>query len=229
MIPPAQQDTASVLIVEDDTTMCDRLANIVQESASLRLQRCCYDLESGAQAISDLQPDILLVDIGLPDGNGLDLIQFISENKLATRAIVITVFEDNRNIMRAITAGASGYILKDDDSISISDAIHMILNGGAPISPTIARHILNQFAPHDSSTDQEHLAEAQKLTTREKEVLLLVSDGFTDKEIAAQKNISYNTVTTHIKHIYRKLCVRSRVEATRKALSIGLVEAESTK
>lgn len=222
-----KQQIFNVVIVEDEHETRQRLVRVIEQSQSLRCVAACGDVSSGRRALIQHAPDIIMVDINLPDGSGIELIELIGEKKLDTRAIVITVFEDDRHIMHAISAGATGYVLKDDPSISIEQAIHMILDGGAPISPTVARHILDRFKESKNEMPASGSPEKiQSLTPREREILILVSDGFTDQEIAYKVNISYHTVTTHVKHIYQKLCVNTRVDAAREAIRFGIVGSD---
>jgi len=215
-----------IVIVEDDQDTCDRITRIISKIEFLTLSARCGNIASGKKAIFDNQPDILLLDLELPDGNGIELIRLINEYNFSTKSIIITVFEDNKNIMNAISTGAAGYILKDDSSITIIDAIKIILAGGAPISPSIARHLLNSFQNNLDSISTKPNNLTEKLSPRESEILVLVSNGYTDKEIADLKNISYNTVTTHVKHIYKKLRVNKRVDVTHAAMRSGLISLE---
>lgn len=169
-------------------------------------------------------PAVLLTDLGLPDGNGIDLILAIRQLNLATEAMVITVFGDERHVFQAIEAGATGYLLKDSDATSIANAISQLLEGGSPISPAIARHVLrrvNQHAVESNSASQSGL-----LTDRELEVMTLLGKGLTYEEVARALEMSIGTVTTHIKHIYRKLAVRSRGEAVFEAMQLGLLKLD---
>lgn len=213
----------TIVIVEDDAQVRNRLAEIVRGSDQLELLAATEDFTSGAQALIERQPDILLVDLGLPDGSGIDIIKQISINNLSTEAIVISGFHDEYHVFKALEAGAKGYVIKHDLSDKILDGIEMLLNGGAPISPLIARLMLQRFNSNPETTDDEPLKES--LTERQIKILKLVSQGYSSKEIAEQLNISYYTVTTHIKNIYQKLEVNSRTAALHRAKSLGLIPA----
>lgn len=219
--------TATVIIVEDESETRERLRRVVSKSELFECVACCPDVASAKHALSDSNPDICLLDIDLPDGSGLELIAWLQDEKINTTPVVVTVFEDRRHVMDAIMSGAAGYVLKDDPSISVQQALQVILSGGAPISPAIARQILTQFK-YNSEADQPTANErneecVEMLTPREREILIMLSEGYTDQEIAQQENISYYTVTTHVKHIYKKLSVKSRVEATSRAIRSGIV------
>ncbi len=218
-------DIHTLVIVEDERETRERLSRVIEQCDFLRCIAACATFAEGKDIVERENPDIALLDIDLPDGSGLNLIELLAEKSPNSKAVVITVFEDDRHVMDAIASGADGYILKDDPSISIEQALKMILAGGAPISPTVARHILarfqekeRNFVASDHEEDRSHT-----LTERETEILVLVSDGFTDQEIADKVSISYHTVTTHVKNIYQKLSVHTRVEATREAIRFGIV------
>lgn len=218
---------ATVVIVEDERETRERLRRVVNSNDAFSCLACCADVASAKVALQESISDICLLDIDLPDGTGLELIHWLQEKGIETIPVVVTVFEDRRHVMDAIMAGAAGYVLKDDPSISVQQALQVILSGGAPISPAIARQVLAQFKREPDSDQQKHSETdgegLQSLTPREREILVMISEGYTDREIAKQENISYHTVTTHVKHIYQKLSVKTRVEATRRAIRSGIV------
>lgn len=204
-------------VVEDDPHTRARLVETA--SADDRLTavgsaECLADARAAHENIA--QADVLLVDLGLPDGDGVDLIREYAS--AGTCALVISVFGDERHVVRAIEAGASGYLLKDADNTELADAIVRTVNGESPLSPSIARHLLKHFR-RDSAGDQA----ASPLTPRETEVLTLVARGCSNGEIARLLEMSANTVTTHTKSIYRKLAVGSRSEAVFEAAQLGII------
>jgi len=205
----------SVMIVEDDPIILDRLSSVVQNNERLELHASVSTVASAKACLSNSPPNVLLVDLDLPDGNGLELIQLVHKLNFDTATMVISVFGDEWHILKAIAAGASGYLLKDDESIQIETAIIDLAGGGAPISPSIARHLMKHFRP------EEQLLE--KLTKRERQVLQKVAKGYTTQEIAEMEGLSYHTVATHVKNIYRKLSVNSRAEAVFEALKMNLI------
>ena len=166
----------------------------------------------------------LLVDLGLPDGSGIELIREARQVSPATQMLVITVFADEQHVMEAIEAGAHGYLLKDGSSDYIARSIAELLAGGAPISPPIARYLLRRF----QLQSQPALARAAPmLTAREREILSLVARGFKVPEIGELLQISGHTVTTHVLHLYRKLEVNSRSEAIYEAVHLGLIDLKA--
>jgi len=223
---------ATVLLVEDDGPTRERLSRAVRECAGLSLVAACGDVSSGRQVLDSERPDVLLTDLELPDGSGIDLIRAARETSLHTQCMAVTVFGDERTVLAAIEAGASGYLLKDGTSEDIGRAVQQLLEGGSPISPTIARHLLRRFRePEEADRPQAAPAAAipdasddVELTAREREVLDLIAKGFSFPEIAELLAISAHTVTTHVRHIYGKLEVRSKSEAVYEAVNRGLID-----
>ena len=211
----------SVLILEDNPATAMALYRAVQNDPRLKPAVVCHCLtdallwhQYGGTATA------ALVDLGLPDGSGLEFIHFLRDTGHCTHSLVITAFGDEKNVVTAIEAGAMGYLLKDRDPQYIADSICTVLDGGSPVSPSIARHLLKRFqqpAAEETGPPQVHL------TQREIEVLRLVVKGFTYQEIAAGLDMSVNTVSSHVQNIYRKLAVRSRGEAVFEAITLGLV------
>jgi DNA-binding NarL/FixJ family response regulator len=174
-----------------------------------------------ARAALRTAPDVMLVDIGLPDGNGLDLIREAQQLAARTRAMVITVFADEGHVMEAIQAGAKGYLLKDGSADYIGQSIADLIAGGSPISPSIARYLLQRFQP---APEPAARADGPLLTGRELEILTLVAKGFSVAEVGEVLAIAARTVTTHVQHIYKKLEVSSRSEAVFEAVNLGLID-----
>lgn len=176
------------------------------------------DCESALLALeSEIPPDILLMDIGLPGMSGLEGIGMVRAISPATQTVILTVFEDSDTIVQALTAGASGYLLKGSDLEAIVDSLKSILGGGAPISPQIAKKILGHFA------DLPVHSGRYNLTAREREVLSLLVDGLTKQRIADRLFVSFHTIDKHLRNIYGKLRVQSRTEAVAKALKERLL------
>jgi len=172
-------------------------------------------------------PDVLLLDLDLSDGSGFDIIHHVRKEKLATGIIVLTAFGDKKNVIKAISAGAVGYLLKDEPHQTIEESIIQMLEGGSPITPKIARDILKYFRigintpkavfPPDAKSD------SIKLTRREAEILRKIAKGFTCKEISEMEHLSYHTIVTHVRNIYKKLSVNSRAGAVFEAYNLRLI------
>lgn len=226
MISAVQHNNAIVSIIEDDPVVRERLSGIIASSRQFSLGFCCSTLEQGLKNVEEISSEVLLLDLGLPDGNGVELIKFIEDRKIPTGVIVITAFGDEKHILNAISAGAVGYLLKDEEHQEIETSIHQMLKGGSPISPSIARHLLKRFQADKSDAKKKirHKSRGRmNLTTRELDVLQKISKGFTSKEISEMESLSYHTVTTHVRNIYKKLSVNSRAEALFEAYSMGLL------
>jgi DNA-binding NarL/FixJ family response regulator len=211
----------NILLVEDDTATRNRLSKIIESHPELRLCGAAATLAEAQRLLLADPPRVLLTDIGLPDGSGIDLINTIKQQGLTTEAMVITVFADEQHVFSAIEAGATGYLLKDSDAEGIACAILDLVAGGSPISPAIARQVLKRLAP--ASNDNQQTSIQNRLTKREREVLTLLAKGLSYAEVATGLEVSVGTITTHVKNIYRKLAVRSRGEAVFEAMQQGLL------
>jgi len=173
--------------------------------------------EARAWLAQGVAPDIALIDLGLPDGSGVELIEELNRNTPGCLCIVASIYDDDRHIFPALRAGAHGYILKDQSSDDIVPLLQGIAAGRPPLSPTIARKILSSFRPPQIENGDA------PLTPRESEVLSIIAKGMTLAETAAMLGISRHTVDGYVKDIYRKLNVSSRAEAALSARRMGLV------
>jgi DNA-binding NarL/FixJ family response regulator len=213
-----------VALVEDDKPIRDRFANILQQWEGGHLVAACATLSDVTAVIRDKAIDLLIADLNLPDGHGVQAIRMLRASQPHAEAMVISVLADDDNVINAIEAGASGYLLKDSDPINIIDAITDVLAGRSPISSTIARTLVRRLggrkaAPEPPSGDEE----TPKLTPREMDVLWGIAKGFTYGELADRLAISRQTVPVHIRNIYRKLQATNRSEAIFEASRRGLI------
>ena len=216
----------TVAIVDDDPRYRSSLAHAVMSAPDMALVGVADDLESGRALLDSRQPEILLVDLGLPSGSGMELIRHAAENLPACDVMVITVFGDERHVIASIEAGATGYLLKDASNGELADHIRALRAGGSPISPVIARQLLTRFAapgPAAPAKDEVEEDVPQALSPQEHKVLLMISKGNTHEEIAQVMSVSRQTVLTYVKRTYRKLQVHSKVEAIVKAQRAGLI------
>jgi DNA-binding NarL/FixJ family response regulator len=212
----------TILIVEDDEPTRERLAAAVGDDPEFDVVAAAGSLKEGLESLRRHAPDVVLTDLGLPDGSGLDVIREARRLSADTQTLVISVFGDEESVIAAIEAGARGYLLKDGPSEDVRASVHQLLAGGSPISPAIARHLLRRFAEPDSAAAPT--PPVPRLSAREVEVLELVVKGFTFPEIGELLSLSTHTVVTYVRRIYRKLEVRSRGEAVFEAVQLGIVK-----
>jgi DNA-binding NarL/FixJ family response regulator len=228
-----QPARVSVLLVEDDTPTRAHLGRAIAANPRLSLMGALGTCAEARGELAGKRPDVLLTDLQLPDGSGIELIREARQRHPGTQSMVITVFGDERSVISSLEAGATGYLLKDGTSESIGDAILQLVAGGSPISPPIARHLLRRFQasptnlPEQARSDEPDATAAEPaLTAREVEILRLIAKGFSFPEIARLLGISAHTVTTHVRHIYGKLEVNSRGEAVYEAVNQGLIRMD---
>ncbi|MDB6017464.1 MAG: two component transcriptional regulator, LuxR family [Pedosphaera sp.] len=202
-----------IVIVEDNRDFRTILERYVNEAPSFRCVYACDSGEDAIKAIPRLLPDVVLMDIHLPNMSGVTCTRRLKELCPSVRVLILTVYEDNEQIFGALKAGASGYLLKRAEPTDVIRAINEVKLGGAPMSSQIACRVVESFYENSRVSPVE-----EKLSQREEEILEELSKGYTTKEIASHFSISANTVHTHLKHIYEKLHVHSRTEAVLKFL-----------
>jgi len=208
----------SVVLVEDDSATREHLARAIESSGDFQLAASAGSLAAGLAALRERKPDLLLTDLGLPDGSGVELVRAAAQS--GALPLVISVFGDEEHVVQAIRAGALGYLLKSDSQAAIARSLRDVITGGSPISPAIARYLLGAVR----ADAPEPAPDAPQLTEREREVLRAIVKGFTYEEIARLLEISATTVATHVRRIYRKLSVHSRSEAAYEALQQGILK-----
>ena len=217
-------DRRRILIVEDDEPTRERLVRALAAHADeIELAAAVGTCREALLALRSDPPEVLLVDLDLPDGHGIELIRAARSLSADTLSMVVTVFGDEKSVLGAIEAGARGYLLKDESAEGVGVAILQLLAGGSPITPAIAQHLILRFQERAPSAEREA---GPALSKRELEVLELVVKGFSFGEIAGLLALSPHTVGTFVRRIYRKLEVRSRGEAVFEALQLGIVKVE---
>jgi DNA-binding NarL/FixJ family response regulator len=172
------------------------------------------------ELVSAVKFDLALIDLGLPDGSGVDVVARLRDKQPEALSVVVTIHDDDEHLFPALQAGAFGYILKEQARELIADQLQRISAGEPPLSPSIARKVIKYFA-EQAKPQHDPLPHVQ-LTERESEVLLRVAKGFTLPEIGVQLNLSRHTIADYVKQIYRKLNVSSRAEAALEAQRLGL-------
>ncbi|ABQ07734.1 response regulator transcription factor [Flavobacterium johnsoniae] len=200
-----------VAIVEDDKHYSQALKSIIDFQEDMECAAQFFNGKSALQKLEDLEPDVVLMDIQLQDASGIDIVSKLTEAMPGTSFIMCTSFENDEKIFSALRAGASGYLVKGDPLDKIIQAILEAHKGGAPMSFTIAKRVLQHF--QESKVQVQSLA---LLTVTEKEVLELLAQGLLYKEIADKKNVTIDTIKKHIGNIYRKLQVSNKIEAINK-------------
>lgn len=230
-LPPAQGSGGPLLdtrlyLIEDDPTILQFVQQALLLRPRWRLLGQAGSLAQARQEALRSDANVFLVDLGLPDGRGEEVLRLLARQQPDAELLVFTVFGEESRLVGALEAGATGYVLKGCTAEELISAIEQIRDGGAPISPLLARLLLRQFrSVQDSLPDHppEEVAGDVLLSERETDVLKLVAKGYVNKEIAHKLGISPATVGTHIKNLYRKLAVHSRVQVVRAAQERGLL------
>ncbi len=210
----------AVLIVEDEPRTRARLAGVLAPQSRFQLIDAVATLADARTALQQQMPGVLLLDLGLPDGHGVDLIRELRGLPQPPEILVISVMGDESSVLAAIEAGAGGYLLKDSADAEVIAAIDQLLHGGAPLSPSIAVHLMRRL---QSLPAAGQARSTSVLSAREIDLLKLIAKGLSYEEVAAALGLRYNTVASYAKELYRKLQVHSRSEAVFEAVQMGLM------
>ena len=207
---------ASIIIFEDNDSLRESLVVLLKSSAEFEVMgdyRNCID---AANIVRRSKPDIVIMDIDLPEKSGIEGTRIIKEACPEISVIMYTMFEDDKKIFESLCAGANGYILKINTPYKLFDAIREVKEGGAPMSPTVARRVLQSF-------QQKNMQQLYDLSKRENEILHHLTEGYSIKLIASELGIAYETVRSHLKNIYSKLHVNCGKEAIAKVLKEKII------
>lgn len=211
--PNGSEGTIRVAVVEDDAKLRQTLVTFINRSEGMRCVASFGSAEEALNALPQHKPDVVLMDIRLPGMNGVDCVSRLRKLLPDTKPVMLTAYEDADEVFRSLTIGAFGYLLKSVEPQRLREAIREAHNGGSPISGSVARKLVDFFQQTtETAKDSDSLS---ALSSRETDILRLLSKGFAYKQIAAELDISLNTIRTHIKRIYEKLHVHSRLEAIR--------------
>lgn len=205
-----------VIIVEDNQLLRENLKMLLDGEPGISVAGAFGSAEEALPAVRQAAPDVMLVDLGLPGMSGVELIKKVKDRFPNVEIMTHTVFEDRETVFAAIKAGSSGYILKGSTPREIIEALNNLHQGGAPMSPKIARKVIQEF--RDESIGEQYL-----LSKREQEIVREIERGLSYKEISDKFNISPHTVHAHIKNIYEKLQAKDRQEALVKARKKGII------
>jgi DNA-binding NarL/FixJ family response regulator len=212
MSKPKNSVSIAVAIVEDDVPAREILAGWIRNADGFRCVGEFDDAESALAKLPQERPSVVLFDINLPGMNGIECVRKLKPRLPDTQFVMVTVYEDANHIFNALSAGASGYLLKQTRRNELIDALKDVHAGGSPMSSQIARKVVQNFHRNETQTDGETV----ELSPREREVLELLARGYLYKEIAEMLQIGVQTVNTYIRRIYEKLHVRSRAQAVAK-------------
>jgi DNA-binding NarL/FixJ family response regulator len=205
-----------IVIFEDKSELSENMNDLFQLTDTYEVVGIYPNGIEAVNVVKKLNPDFIVMDIDMPFVNGIDAVSNIRKHNVKVQILMLTVFDDNLNVFNAMKAGANGYLLKKHIGSKLLEAIEDLKEGGAPMSPSIARMVINQFHTFNAIKNYE-------LTKRETDILRELSLGNSYKMISENLFISHNTVRTHIKNIYEKLQVNSQTEAVSKALNEKLV------
>lgn len=213
--------TLEIGIVDDDKAVRDSLSALLRRERNLHLAFVVGSAEEALAEVERLPPELLIVDLGLPGMNGVQLIERLAVMSPRTEVLVLTIYEDDQSVFEALRAGAVGYLTKDSAPEQLLDAVGEVHRGGAPMSPSVARRVVQAFAARPpAAAAEEHWC---TLTPREREILEQLARGYTYQNVASTLQLSTHTVHSHVRNIYKKLAVNSRSEAVYQAVRRGLV------
>ena len=205
-----------IAIFEDNDALRESLVYLLKNASGYEVVGDYNNCLEAGTIVRVYQPDVVLMDIDMPELNGIQGVRMVKEARPQTSVIMYTVFEDDEKLFQCLCAGANGYLLKKTSPSHLFEAIQQVAEGGAPMSPSIARKVLNSFQQNGKSKQYQ-------LSSREVEVLQLLIKGYSAKMIAAELSISFDTARFHLKNIYGKLHVNCGKEAIAKALSEHIV------
>lgn len=207
-----------IVLYEDNPQLREGLTMLLNGSEGFEVLGAFKNCNNVVDEVSALEPDVVLMDIDMPGTNGIEGLKLIRQSCPGTKVLMLTVFDDNKNVFEAIKNGANGYLLKKTPPSKLLEYIHEAHTGGAPMTSSIATQVLKMFSQaHNTTSEDYHLSE------REKQVLQWLVNGYSYKMIAAEMFISIDTVRSHIKKIYEKLHVNSKSEAVAKAFKDKIV------
>jgi len=205
-----------LVLVEDQAAILSQQVRLLEGFPELAIVGTARDGTHALEVVAQQQPDVVLLDLGLPDLSGIEVTRRIRSSHPGTEVLIYTIFDDEDGVLAAIRAGASGYLLKGTPASRILEAVRDVHQGGSVIQPQLARSLLRRFGSPAPS--------GPGLTPREAEILTLIAKGLTNRHAAETLGLSRATVRTHLEHIYAKLEVSNRTEAVSEAIRRGLID-----
>lgn len=217
-----------VFVVEDQTKILKNQLKLLEGVKDIQIVGTALSGEAALEEVAKANPDVLLLDLGLPRMSGIDVTRALKASSPKIEILIFTVFDEEEKVLEAVQAGASGYLLKGAPTEKIIEAIKEVSAGGTVIQPNLARRLLRHFrvpdVPGDVPAPPPDLEpDLKPLSDREKEILQLIAKGVSNSEAARLLNLSKATIRTHLEHIYRKLEVTNRVEAVTEGIRKGLI------
>lgn len=213
-----------IYIIEDQINILKTQIKMLKKFEELEILGSALSGKIAIEEIKDLKPDVILMDLGLPDKDGIELTRIIKKDFPDIEILIFTIFDEEEKVIKAIQAGASGYMLKGTNADKMFYAIKSVNEGGSFIQPSLARILLKYFSEDNKKEDEFPDEPEIRLTKRENEILQLIAKGLTNKEVADILKLSHSTVRTHLEHIYQKMDVSNRVEAITEGYKRGMVE-----
>ena len=221
--PQGEAGKIRVLVVEDQPKILRNQLKVLESAPEIEIVGTAMNGESALDEIPRCNPDVLLLDLGLPRMSGIDVTREVKARWPKVEILIFTIFDEETKVLEAIKAGASGYLLKGATSEKIIEAIRDVCAGGTVIQPSLARALLSQFRADAPQAVQ--MPDGQRpLSDREREILQLIAKGVSNSEAAQVLNLSKATIRTHLEHIYQKLEVTNRVEAVTEGIRKGIID-----
>jgi DNA-binding NarL/FixJ family response regulator len=222
--PPVTTPPIRLLVVEDQPQILRHQLKLLEGFPDIVLCGSARDATEALRVLDEARPDVVLLDLGLPDRSGIEVTAEILRRRPDTEVLIWTVFEEEDKVLDAIRAGASGYLLKGTPAGRIVEAIREVHSGGSVIQPQLARRLLRRFQPPSAPETPAEGGAARSLSPREREILKLIARGLSNADVARALSISSATVRTHLEHIYQKLEVSNRTEAVTEGIRQGLID-----